>query len=61
MTAGDYSLWRDDTTPVAVITINGGQVTAYRWPDSPERHGRLPDEPSPLDFDSEPRDETSLR
>src|SRR6202161_578573 len=33
--AGDYTLWRDDATPAAVITINGGQVTSYRWPDSP--------------------------
>ena len=33
--AGDYTLWRDDTTPAAVITINGGQVTSYRWPDTP--------------------------
>jgi hypothetical protein len=35
VTAGEYTLWRDDTTPAAVITINGGQVTSYRWPDSP--------------------------
>jgi hypothetical protein len=34
--AGDYTLWRDDATPAAVITINSGQVTWYRWPDSPE-------------------------
>src|ERR1700683_183529 len=33
--AGDYTLWRDDAPPAAVITINGGQVTSYRWPDSP--------------------------
>src|ERR1700685_1458229 len=33
--AGDYTLWRDDATPAAVITINGGEVTSYRWPDSP--------------------------
>jgi hypothetical protein len=32
--AGDYTLWRDDATPAAVITINGGQVTCYRWPDN---------------------------
>jgi hypothetical protein len=39
--AGDYTLWRDDATPAAVITINGGQVTCYRWPDSPEPAGDL--------------------
>jgi hypothetical protein len=33
--AGDYILWRDDATPAAVITINGGQVTSCRWPDGP--------------------------
>jgi hypothetical protein len=37
--AGDYTLWRDDVTPAAMITINGGQVTSYRWPDSPEPGG----------------------
>ena len=34
--AGDYILWRDDATPAAVITINGGQVTSCHWPDSAE-------------------------
>ncbi len=33
--AGEYTLWRDDVTPAAVITISGGQVTCYHWPDSP--------------------------
>ena len=37
--AGDYTLWRDDSTPGAVITINGGQVTWYRWPDGAEPAG----------------------
>ena len=37
--AGDYTLWRDDVTPAAVITINGGQVTWCRWPGSPEPGG----------------------
>jgi hypothetical protein len=39
--AGDYTLWRDATTPAAVITINGGRVTSYRWPDGPEPAGGL--------------------
>ena len=37
--AGDYTLWRDDATPAAVITIDGGQVTSYHWPDSPDPGG----------------------
>jgi hypothetical protein len=37
--AGDYTLWRDEATPAAVITINGGRVTSYRWPDSNEAGG----------------------
>ena len=37
--AGEYTLWRDDATPAAVITINGGQVTWQRWPDTPEPAG----------------------
>jgi hypothetical protein len=32
---GDYTLWRDAATPGATITIDAGQVTWYRWPDSP--------------------------
>jgi hypothetical protein len=32
--AGDYTLWRDGATPGATITIDAGQVTWYRWPDS---------------------------
>jgi hypothetical protein len=37
--AGDYTLWRDEATPAAVITINGGRVTSYRWPESNEPGG----------------------
>ena len=39
LAAGDYTLWRDDATPAAVITINAGQVTWHRWPDRPEPAG----------------------
>ncbi len=33
LAAGDYTLWRDATTPAGVVTINGGHVTSYHWPD----------------------------
>ncbi len=32
LTAGDYTIWRDATTPLGVVTIHGGHVTSYRWP-----------------------------
>src|ERR1022692_1752608 len=31
LTAGDYIIWRDGTTPLGVVTINGGHVTSYHW------------------------------
>lgn len=34
LAAGDYTIWKDDATPVATVTINGGQVTTTWWPDS---------------------------
>jgi hypothetical protein len=33
LAAGDYTLWRDATTPAGTFTINGGHVTTYHWPD----------------------------
>jgi hypothetical protein len=33
LAAGDYTIWKDDVTPVATVTINGGQVTTTWWPD----------------------------
>jgi hypothetical protein len=33
LTAGDYTIWRDTDTPAAVITITGGSITNWRWPD----------------------------
>jgi hypothetical protein len=33
LAAGTYTVWEDAVTPVATVTIHGGQVTAARWPD----------------------------
>ena len=35
LTAGDYIIWRDATTPVGMVTISGSHVTSYHWPDHP--------------------------
>jgi hypothetical protein len=35
LAAGDYTLWGDATTPAGTFTIDSGQVTWHRWPDSP--------------------------
>jgi hypothetical protein len=32
---GDYTLWRDATTPAGVVTITGGHVTSHHWPQRP--------------------------
>jgi hypothetical protein len=29
---GDYVVWQDETTPVAAVTIAGGEVTSCQWP-----------------------------
>ena len=34
LAAGTYTVWDDPVTPVATITIQGGQVTMARWPGS---------------------------
>jgi hypothetical protein len=35
LAAGDYTLWHDAATPAGTFTIDSGQVTWQRWPDSP--------------------------
>jgi hypothetical protein len=31
--AGRYTIWRDQHTPAAAVTVTGGQVTSCHWPD----------------------------
>jgi hypothetical protein len=33
--AGEYTIWRDAGTPLATITIKGGQLTHHSWPAKP--------------------------
>jgi hypothetical protein len=33
LAVGTYTVWRDHDTPAGVVTIDGGRVTRYRWPD----------------------------
>jgi hypothetical protein len=33
LTAGQYTIWRDEHTPAATATIAGGQVTSCHWPE----------------------------
>jgi hypothetical protein len=30
--AGPYTVWRDERTPAATVTVTGGQVSSCRWP-----------------------------
>jgi hypothetical protein len=43
LTAGDYTIWRDATTALGVVTIEGGHVTSCHWagplPRAPEGRG----------------------
>jgi hypothetical protein len=32
LAAGDYTIWKDDVTPAATVTIQGGRVTTTCWP-----------------------------
>ena len=41
LTAGDYIIWRDGTTPLGVVTINGGHVASYHWAQRPLPRPRL--------------------
>src|SRR6202035_3572015 len=38
LAAGDYTIWEDDVTPAAAVTIEGGQVTTTCWPGTPINH-----------------------
>jgi hypothetical protein len=44
LAAGDYLIWRDASTVLGVVTIEGGHVTSYHWadalPGTPESHDR---------------------
>ena len=31
LAAGDYTIWRDASTPAGSVTIDGGAVTSYDW------------------------------
>ena len=33
LAVGTYTVWRDRDTPAGTVTIGGGRVTRYRWPD----------------------------
>lgn len=32
LAAGDYTIWRDASSPAMTVTVDGGQVTTARWP-----------------------------
>ena len=34
LTAGDYTIWRDATTVLGDVTIEGGHVTSCHWADA---------------------------
>jgi hypothetical protein len=41
LSAGQYTIWQDATTPAITVTVDGGQITAAWWPDlgvSPTRN-----------------------
>lgn len=31
--AGYYTIWRDERTPAAAVTVTGGQVSSCHWPE----------------------------
>jgi hypothetical protein len=33
LAVGTYTVWRDHDTPAGTVTIDGGRVARYRWPD----------------------------
>ena len=33
LAVGTYTVWRDHDAPAGTVTIDGGRVTRYRWPD----------------------------
>ena len=32
LAAGQYTIWRDEHSPVGTTTVTGGQVSSCRWP-----------------------------
>ncbi len=45
LAAGDYTIWKDDVTPAATVTIEGGQVTTTCWPGTAANHRPPPGDP----------------
>src|SRR5215469_9059187 len=37
---GEYTVWRDASTPALTVTVDGGQVTSARWPGLGGRDSR---------------------
>ena len=33
LSAGDYTVWRDDGIPAGQVAIRGGQASRFRWPE----------------------------
>ncbi len=33
LTAGEYTIWRDEDRPAAAVTITGGQITSCHFPE----------------------------
>jgi len=33
LAVGRYTVWRDPDTPAGAVTVHGGQVARFRWPD----------------------------
>ena len=33
LTAGQYTIWRDEERPAGTVTVAGGQITNCRWPE----------------------------
>ena len=31
--AGYYTIWRDERTPAATVSVTGGQVSSCQWPE----------------------------
>jgi hypothetical protein len=33
LAAGQYTIWRDEDRPAGTVTIAGGQITSWCWPE----------------------------